>query len=510
MGWAFGLALGCVAAGALSCDAADAPRLCDVAAVSQRPDGAPQPSAVCFSSRWKHPQNAKDPFDTFQTAAAFLATEFVWVYSLDKPFVDRMKQSGAKVGLAVNSMVTDVPGKSERRRGRLLDLDGNLLSAPWMRTWKENAWGCANSPEYRASFVAHASAAIDAGADTLQMDDPAMNIAAVRWGGCFCSHCMAGFRKYLKKHAEVADLAKEGVGDLVRFDYREYLKARKAPVGDAFAKYDGGALKRLFAAFQEESTREFFADTRAKIDAHAKRHVVFSSNNYAGRWTSPYDLFEFGMAELPERDSNAKTLYQRFAEARQRGKAQIYTLVPQVMDGSEIRLTRRIIAACYACGGHLIVPWDVYTGSNKPRYYGKPEHYADQYKFVRQQARLIDGYEDAAFLVPGLHDERYPTDPPMALSNSGDVAAFARAVPGKPDAPVVIHLIDWRADPQPITLTLLSRRFARQGALRAELLQPGKPATRLDDRATATHTTFEIPRLNPWGLLVVTAASESR
>jgi hypothetical protein len=104
-----------------------------------------------------------------------------------------MKQSGAKVCLAVNSMVPDAVGTNTRRRGRLLDLDGNRLSAPWMRTWQENAWGCVNSPEYRASFVAHAAAAIDAGSDTLQMDDPATNMAAVRWGGCFCTHCVAGF-----------------------------------------------------------------------------------------------------------------------------------------------------------------------------------------------------------------------------------------------------------------------------------------------------------------------------
>ena len=165
-----------------ACRAAETQRLCDVAAASVRPQGAPAAGAVCFSSRWKHPASTKDPYDTFQVAAAFHATDFVWVYSLDKQFVQRMKQSGAKVCLAVNSMVPDAVGTNTRRRGRLLDLDGNLLSAPWMRTWKENAWGCVNSPEYRASFVAHAAAAIDADSSKPRRDRVARRFCCPPYG----------------------------------------------------------------------------------------------------------------------------------------------------------------------------------------------------------------------------------------------------------------------------------------------------------------------------------------
>lgn len=479
--------------------------LCELTKSATRPMGAPPLDAVCFSSRWAHPQNANDPHDTFSTAAAFDATDFVWIYSLDAKFVGRMKQAGGKVYLAINSLVPDAPGSNERLRGRILDLDGNRVSAPWMRGWKGSYWGCANSPEYRASYVAFANRAIDAGSDGLQMDDPLMNVAAVNWGGCFCPHCMAGFRRYLQEHATADELAKWDIPDVTQFDYREYLKARHAPVGDAFAKYDGGALKRHFAAFQEQSVRAFFQDTRAQIDAHAGRHVVFSSNNYAGRWQFPYELFEFGMAELPERDANPKTIYQRLAEARRQGKAQLLTLVPKALDGSEVGPTRRAIAMCYAGGGHLIVPWDVYTGSDRPRYYGQPEQYADLYRFVRGQRQLFAGYEDAAFVLPDASDGRYPTDPPLAVSDA-NVAAIARVQPGKPDAPAVIHLVDWRSEPQPFTVTIASRRFSRSGELRAELLQPGQPAQRLDGHGGDSQMEFKIPQLSPWGLLVVTPA----
>jgi hypothetical protein len=488
--------------------AGELPQVAEIATKAQRPAEAPGLSAVCFSSRWIHPRNAQDPWDTFKVAATFHATDYVWTYSLDPEAVGRMKQSGGNVYLAINSLVPDEPGKSERLRGRILELDGNRVTAPWMRGWKGSYWGCANSPQYRESYVAYAKRAVDAGTDGLQMDDPPMNVAAVRWGGCFCPHCMAGFRKYLKSQATTADLANWEIDSVERFDYREYLKARKAPVGDAFAGYDGGPLKRLFAAFQEQSVRAFYRDVRSEIDKHAGRHVVFSSNNYAGRWQFPYDLFEFGMAELPERDAVPKTIYERFADARVRGKAQLFTLVPKAADGSEAALTRRVIAMSYACGGHVIVPWDVYTGSNSPRYYGNPEHYADLYKFVRDHSQFFDGYEDAAFLLPGLTDDRYRNEPPISLSDTGDVAAITRAVPGKPEAPVVVHVVDWRADPKPITVKLRSRRFFARGSLRAELLRPGRPTTRLACGTTDTHTSIEIPPLGPWGIVVLKPAGE--
>jgi len=485
-----------------ACSAEDLSLLCEVTTPTQRPADAPKLSAVCFSTRWIHPRNADDPWDSFQVAEAFCATDFVWVYTLDRRAVERMKQSQGKVYLAINSLVPDESGKDERLRGRILDLEGNRITAPWMRGWGGRFWGCANSPEYRKSYVAYANKAIDAGSDGLQMDDPPMNVAALRWGGCFCPHCMAGFREFLKKHATGDDLTKWEIAEPDRFDYRDYLAARGAPVGDAFARYDGGALKGHFAAFQEESVRAFYRDVRAEIDAHAGRHVIFSSNNYAGRWQFPYDLFEFGMAELPERDANPKTLYERFADARRLGKAQLFTLVPKAADGSEVALTRRAIAMSYACGGHLIVPWDVYTGSDRPRYYGKPEHYADLYRFARDHARLIDGYEDAAAAIPGMRDERFPAEPPIGPTDA-NVAAVVRAVPNSAEAPVVIHLLDWRDDPQPMRLQLVTRRFARQGPLRAELLQPGREPLALDVRATETHTILEIPKLNPWGLVTV-------
>jgi len=452
--------------------------------------------------------NSQDPHDTFKAAKAFHATDFVWTYSLDRNFVQSLRQQGDRVILAVNSMIPDPPDFRRRLRGRILDLEGRPVTAPWMRSWSDSAWGCANSPEYRDGFVQYAVQAIEAGATALQMDDPRMNMASVAWGACFCPHCMEGFRSFLKARATLAKATEWGIADLETFNYRQYLLERKAPVGDAFAKYDGGELKKLFAEFQKESVDQFFSYVRAEIDRRVGRHVVFASNNYRGSWEFPYNLFEIGMAELLERDATPLILYERYREARGLQKHQIFTLVPQATDGAEVPLTRRVIASCYALGGHLIVPWDVYTGSQKPRYYGKPEDYADLYKFVRDYPQWFDGYEEAAFAFEGFLDERYKTEPPLLIDASA-IMGVVRARPQEPRAPIVVHLVNWQDNPHSFTIRINRQRFSQEALSRASFFTPGRSPQELSLKETGeAYVTLEVPSLNPWGILVLGAKSD--
>lgn len=475
----------------------------EVARSVPRPPEMPPASAVCFSSRWLHPRNSDDPHDTFAAAEAFHATDFVWTYSLDRDFVQRLRQYGGRVFLAVNSLVPDPPDFRRRSKGRIVDLLGQPVTAPWMRSWPDSAWGCANSPEYREGFIEYAVRAIQAGATALQMDDARMNLAAVSWGACFCPHCVQGFRTFLKERVSQETATAWGIADLETFDYRQYLLERKAPVGDAFARYDGGELKSLFAEFQKESVRQFFSYVREEIDRRVGRHIVFSTNNYRGSWEFPYDLFEIGMAELPQRDAKPLNLYDRYREAHDRGKHQIFTLVPQTADGSEVPVTRCVIAACYALGGHLIVPWDVYTGSQKPRYYGQPEDYAELYKFVRDFSQYFDGYEEAAFAFEDDRDERYPVAPPLAIGVP-QVMGVVRAKPNDATGPVVIHLVDWRDTPTPCAVRLDRRRFPPKALEHVWLLCPGQPPRKISVReAVREEFVLEIPTLQPWGLVVL-------
>jgi len=473
-------------------------RLHEIAAPRKLPPGAPKPSDVCFSSRWKHPRDDKDPHDTFRTAEAFHATRLVWVYTLDAEFAAEVKRRGYGLQAAINSLVPDFPAQT-RERGRILDLDGHRIAAPWMRGWK-GYWGCVNSPDWRASYLATAKKCLDIGADCLQMDDPPCNLAAVAWGGCLCDHCVAAFREYLGKKATREELAKLGIEKLEAFDFRAFLKERNAPVGDAFARWND-PLKKHFAEFQRQSVAAFYAWVRPELDKHAGRRVPMSSNNYDARWSFPYDLFDFGMAELPARNATAAALHHKFQDAHARGKAQVFTFV-----SDDKALTRKVIATSYACGGHLIVPWDVYMGSNAARYYGKPEDYADLYKLVRDNAALFDGCEDAAIALPGVKDERYGKLPPIEVVGSRDVCAVVRAVPGQAAAPVVVHLVDWGKTPSPFRLALQTHRFFADGKLAATLLRPGQEPMPLRTAVKASQTLLDLPALGPWGIVVVAPA----
>lgn len=169
-----------------------------------------------------------------------------------------------------------------------------------------------------------------------------------------------------------------------------------------------------------------------------------------------------------------------------------------------------------------MVPWDTYMPRDAPRYFGTPEQYADLYGFVRAGAAYLDGYEDAAVVGKTIKDDRHGPTPPVALrGGSGDVWAFVRAQPGQPDAPVAVHLIDW-GEPKPFAVALRNAAFSGPGQLTARLLVPAKYDRATHDQADKTGdysslaraidvkshaeeavTTVEIPRLAPWGILVI-------
>jgi hypothetical protein len=152
--------------------------------------GAPLPSDVCLSSRWRHPRNEDDPHDTFETGDAFHATRLDWVYSLDPQWIKSCRDRGYRFGATLNSDVSDTVGSGTREKGRIRNKNGDPVTAPWMVRWKA-WWGCVNAPSYQEAFLAHALRIVDGGADVIHVDDPGFNATAVHWGGCFCQHCQA-------------------------------------------------------------------------------------------------------------------------------------------------------------------------------------------------------------------------------------------------------------------------------------------------------------------------------
>jgi hypothetical protein len=492
-------------------------QLSSIARARQLPPGVLAKSAVSLSSRWERPvvkgpyiYPNPDPYDTLKAAMDFHATRLDWTYLTctdpvkDRNYITKMHSGGFTVSAGVNN--TDVLGKEIRNIGRIIDANGKRVVSPSLSP--TFYIGCANSGEFRAIWQNHARYNVDAGADFLQQDAYELtNYTAVHWGGCYCDDCVAGFRTYLVSHLKSQQLAGFGITDLGAFNYRQYILG-------------GGkdaTLRSHFVAFQEQSSVRFYHDMFAQLDAYAGRHVPVSCNNGHGGWSRLTEQFDYGMAEYWEpayfgvSDSTlVPYVKSRYMNCESRGKAQLFTLVSM-----DVGLNRKMIAACYASGGHMIAPWDVCTGSldpKTPRWFGEPRDFVGMFKLVRSYPEFFDGYEDAAFFNPRMPDYRYGAKPAAWTSESlADVYVLVRSKPGQREAAVVIHLIDMRKAPGVFRLSLARHRFFGNVTHRLTLYRPDEPPRKLPAERGGADGLLNVmvPALDPWGLLVVEAGAKS-
>ena len=496
-----------------------AERMCDLAHASTRPQGAPKASDVIMRSLGLHPRNKRDPHDTMQALKDFHATTLAWAYITNSAFIDRVKASGRVFGGAAAAPSYHKANKKEGWFDEvvIVNLTGEPIIAPWKRTWKRTLWGCVNSPELERGYVEYLKRYIDAGAQIMQRDEPGANFNATRWGGCFCEHCVKSFREYLAANTTPQKRQELGIGDIETFDYREHLREAEAPVGDPFGGWNGGELKELFVQFQTDVTVEFHRRTRRALDKYAGRRVPFSCNNGVHRWSDIELGFDWTFGELSYSRATAHYLYGAMQDAAKHDRQQIVTMPKKSNYNNPAeweRRTRQTIAMAYACGGHCMVPWDVYLPRDAPRYFGKPEQYADLFGFIRANRRYFDGYEQAAAGY-GVPEQSVAA----RIVGGGNVSAIVRAVPGDAESAIVVHLVDWSERPKPFTLTVDPIRLFGDRPLRFRLLLPRVyekhehgAAEETGDYGALSEATplaqghvasVAIPALRPWGIVVV-------
>ena len=501
------------------------PTVCEVAKARKLPEGAPKASDVLMRSLRHHPRNGQDPHDTWQALEDFHVSRLEWAYISNKEFIAKVKASGRRFGGAA-SAPSYIPPKGVEdwfERVVVVDADGTPIIAPWKRAWTRTLWGCINNPELERGYLAYLKRYLDAGAQHMQRDEPGANALATRWGGCFCPHCMRGFREFLAKETTADERKTLGIDDIDTFDYGQHLEKQRAPVGDAFGPWrKGGRLKALFKQFQTEATVAFHQRTRKALDAYAGRRVAVSCNNGCRRWTSIEMKFDWAFGELSYGHATAVQLHNALREAARHNRLQVVTM-PKKGDQKNpeewLHRARCTIAMATACGGHCMVPWDVYMPNDAPRYFGTPEQYADLYGFIRASAALLDGCEYAGAFGKGIQDKLYRGAPPLRLKAHAEVFAVVRARPGQPDAPVVIHLIDWAREPKPFAVELNSTRFYGNRPLTLRLLTPptyeakahqeaerSKHYSALSRGISLTRDgdhVVRIPALAPWAMLRV-------
>ncbi|MFW6169520.1 MAG: chitobiase/beta-hexosaminidase C-terminal domain-containing protein, partial [Planctomycetota bacterium] len=503
------------------------PRVHEVAQPRRLPDGAPKASDVIMRSLRLRVGKDESQHDTFRALGDFHVNRLEWAYIRDENFIVKCRKKGVLFGGAASSALSHVvmpKGDSDYSALACVNLHGEPVVPTWKRAWQPpgNWWMCVNNPTLEKRYTEYLNAYLDAGAQVMQRDEPWGNYRAVHWGGCFCDHCMTAFRKFLTETTTDEERSSMGIEDSEQFNYREHLVGQGAPVGDAFKRFDGGRLKQRFEDFQRRSTIAFHQRTWAAVNEHAGRRVAFSCNNGCRRWTPIEMLFDWCFGELSFTHASPEFIHDAMLEATARDRRQVITM-PKKSNRDDLqgwrRLTRRTIAMAYACGGHCMVPWDVYMPGDAPRYFGAPEQYADLFGFIRATSDYLDQYEYAGAFGDGLSCDSYGERPPLVLHDAEDVRAILRALPGKKDSPIVVHLIDWSDNPQPFELSLNPTAFFGDSPLRLTLLAPAPYDRARHARAEENRSygglvettaleggyqaSFSLPAVTPWALLVI-------
>jgi hypothetical protein len=376
------------------------------ATLQPRPDPARplvfRRSAIPFSTRWQRP-------DALAVMDSFHATDCLWVYGSKQDYVAALQATGRRYQGALNGLqgtAKATPGKASAgdTSGRHEDLDGNKNMPTWMVTFKPPHYtGCCNQPAFRELFFADAKAYVDLGVDMIHVDDSALNASWVAYAGvCFCDACRAGFREHLRRLRTPDELKALGVAAIDGFDYREHLRGNGIADAATYRKqFKTLPLTPDFIAFQAESTRAFYRDFRARLDAWSPtKHIAISVNegivlpvaDAPGRLVHA-DLIDFYHGEAYDRSFAANLTGGKTAEAL--GLQHVSTPVLQgVADGA------RTLALAYALGQFQLVPWDVYMGSDEtgssPRYNGTREDFGAFYDLIQAQPQLFDSARSLA------------------------------------------------------------------------------------------------------------------
>ncbi|WP_189622446.1 hypothetical protein [Novosphingobium colocasiae] len=306
----------------------------------------PTASDVCFSSRFGDPK-------ALPIAKALGANRLDWTYSTNKDFLRQAKIFGLNViGGTINMCPPDIPGSTRPTylRGRQQNYRGDFIVAPWMSGEGRN-WGCVNNPDFLLILLHMAQNALSAGCDYLQFDDPAGAVQSVSWGGCWCDFCRAAAKKY------------------------------------------GLSLKNQMLDIQKRSLLDFISNFRQKLDEINGKRIIISCNNYNGDMGEPSTAFDFGICEIQEDNCSYISIKSLFNNYRKKEWMQVFTFRT-----GDVYLNRLLISAAHALGGSSIIPWDIYMGSGRPRFFGATEDFFDVYAQVRALGPLLSGAEEANYL----------------------------------------------------------------------------------------------------------------
>ena len=297
------------------------------------------------------------------------------------------------------------------------DLDNKPAVTWWAHTYKGHPsyHYCTNAPGYRHYLFYQLERVMAAGTDWLMIDSAIPTIGALnaRYGGCFCAHCLVGFRDYLRENVSPSQLQAYEIDDLDSFDYRQFLLARG--VTDASYRAEILAfpptipLAQAWFGYHWREVNWLFREFKRRAKAFGEE-VPMSSNSpfYWAEFMYAVDAHDFYTNEMdyqpPEVEILPSEPVYTFKLADALGRLLAITGVPRAFEPYRLRdrpgHIRLWIAQAYTHGHVFMAPdkmWTIRVSGEPDRWYhSKPGDYEALYHFVRDYPQLFDDYDALA------------------------------------------------------------------------------------------------------------------
>lgn len=476
--------------------ASHAQTMSEAAQPAKRSPGAPKYDDICFSPRF----TSAGGRDVVEVAKAFHATRIEWLYvdERDGPVLQKLRDLGISLGLGLThprdstEKKTGPVGFAARPQyyteGRVLDLDGKVLDGR----------SSMHDPATEEVVKRWLRVLAQFKPQRLHRDEPEWNYR--EWD--FNPHALSQFSDYLAARVPAETLERVGIGDPATFDLKAYVRSH----GDG--KAAPPELKKLWEDFRLETLLAWYQKQREWTAELVGQNIEWSANYSSFLQFTPAQLWsDFAVTELQPSGGqfgigDPWNLYRKVRLSRELGKALVVTL-----GSHDVAENKTMIALTYAMGAHMLCPFAVYM-KDKPRTFDDPAIYADVYDFVHRWGKTyLAGYEEAFAMGNGIeHPLGSHQWPPLRVEDPADsVYAFVRAKPAQPNAPLVIHLVNWsKAAHAKLALTLEPERFFPGRGLKLTLLRPSHEPQLLSDGWQAR---VAVPSPEPWAMLIVEPAS---
>jgi len=408
----------------LAASAADLPYVYDRGAKNQ---SGLRKSDICLSCRMVHRDHPAR-----EAVEAWRPTRVEWSYINDPGLIQFVNDHGALFVGTLNTLGGEGPEYDAER------FDGTRMVAPWMTGFNDRGgpgWNTVNKPKTLEWQLDALRAFAEQGVYTFQHDDWAFNLASYSWdGGDFSAASLTQFAQYLREHANEAQREAAGVASWGGFDYAAYLKDRFGwTTVDELRKRRGeDPLNGHWCRFHLHSSRAYFERLLTEGARIAGRPLHLTVN---ARLDNPASFFlldrvDYMVGETDiEPDFDPAPLVHMMKLADALGVPQVVS--PRPRGAIVVRSVRQAIALTYAVGHRMLIPWDVWAGPDRPRWFGTLEEYGDLYDFVRRHPELLDGYRpyaEVALVVSLSYDPKVYAES-RRLAQGVDAALRSRGIP---------------------------------------------------------------------------------